>query len=157
MNEKLNIKVEDRLLEARKEGLRQFHETSMRPHGKLWGMDVFSWSNPNASLISNTLHSFPFPVIWIGNGSTIINAISEEEDVLANLHSIIAYDFNVFNLKDEWLSKVKNCAGTETVEQTFEFLKMFKAPQTVLMFTAAGDNQEENTKVFEDYLKLVQL
>ena len=157
MNEKLNIKVEDRLLEARKEGLRQFHETSMRPHGKLWGMDVFSWSNPNADLISNTLHSFPFPVIWIGNGSTIIDAISEEEDVLANLLSIIAYDFNVFNLKAEWLSKVKNCAGTETVEQTFEFLKMFKAPQTVLMFTAAGDNQEENTKVFEDYLKLVQL
>lgn len=157
MNEKLNIKVEDRLLEARKEGLRQFHETSMRPHGKLWGMDVFSWSNPNAGLISNTLHSFPFPVIWIGNGSTIIDAINEEEDVLANLHSIIAYDFNVFNLKDEWLTKVKNCAGTETVEQTFEFLKMFKAPQTVLMFTSSGEKQLENMKIFDDYLKLVQL
>jgi hypothetical protein len=34
---------------------------------------------------------------------------------------------------------------------------MVKAPQTILMFTATGENWEERKKEFENYLKLVQV
>lgn len=157
MNEKLNTRIEDKLLEARREGLKQIHETSMRPHGKLWGMDVFSWFNPTPDMVANTLHSFPFPVIWIGNGTDITQALTEEELVINNLRSVISYDTNVFNFKGTWLDGLKNCAGTSSVEEAFHFLRMFKAPQTVLMFTASGDNWEEQKVAFEKYLELVQV
>lgn len=156
MNEKLNTRTEDRLLEARKEGLNKMHETSMRPHGKLWGMDVFSWVNPSTEMISNTLHSFPFPVIWIGNGSDIIQSLNEEELVIHNLRSVITHDTNIFNLKDSWLEGLKNCAGTDSVEAAFHLVQLFKAPQTVLLFTASGEKWEEDAAQFEEFIKLLK-
>lgn len=156
MKDKVKLNVEETLLEARRESLQQIHTNSMRSHGKLWGMDVFSWSNPNSEIIANTLRSFPFPVIWIGNGSDIVSALNEEELVANNLHAIISYDTNVFNFKESWLSKIPNCAGTQSVADAHHFLKMFKAPQTVLMFTASGDNHMDNMNEFEHFLFLVQ-
>jgi hypothetical protein len=157
MSEKLGTRTEDRLLEARRESLHQLNESSIRPHGKLWGMDVFSWFNPTPSLIANTLHSFPFPAIWIGNGAVIAKALAEDELLLNNLSAIISYDSSIFNLENHWLDKIENCVGTQSVEEAFHFLKMVKAPQTILMFTATGENWEENKKEFEDFLKLVQV
>lgn len=157
MEKKTNIRIEDRLLKARKESLHQMNATSMRPHGKLWGMDVFSWFHPDPELIANTLHSFPFPVIWIANGADIIQALKEEELVLNNLHAVVAYDASIFSLENSWLDGIKNCAGTTTVDEAFHFLRMFKAPQKVFMFTASGENWEENKRTFEDFLKLVQV
>ena len=68
-------KKEDQLLEARQEGLRNAENSSIRPHGKLWEMDVFSWYKPNIHVLANTIHAFPFPVIWVANSSDIIEAI----------------------------------------------------------------------------------
>jgi hypothetical protein len=60
-------------------------------------------------------------------------------------------------LENNWLDQLKNCVGTQSVNEAFQFLKMIKAPQTILMFTATGENWEENKKEFEDFLKLVQV
>lgn len=152
MNEKLNTRTDERLLDARREGLKNFHETSMRSHGKLWGMDVFSWINPKNELIANTLNSFPFPVLWVGNSSNIRKALEEEELIMSNLHSVVVYDSNVFNFHEDWLDGIKNCAGTNSVEDAFSFLKLFKAPQKVLLFTTSRENSEENMQSFENYL-----
>lgn len=157
MDKKTNIHTGDRLLEARRESLRQMNATSMRPHGKLWGMDVFSWFHPDPELIANTLHSFPFQVIWIANGDDVISALKEEELVVNNLHAVITYDASIFKFEDSWLNGIKNCAGTQTVEEAFHFLRMFKAPQKVLMFSASGENWEAHKTAFEDFLKLVQV
>jgi hypothetical protein len=157
MREKVGTRAENRLLEARRESLHQLNESSIRSHGKLWGMDVFSWFNPSPSLIANTLHSFPFPAIWIGNGTVISKVLAEDELLLNNLSAIISYDSNIFKLENNWLDQLNNCVGTQSVNEAFQFLKMIKAPQTILMFTATGENWEENKKEFEDFLKLVQV
>lgn len=157
MKDKLKINIEDRLLETRRESLHQMNTTSMRSHGKLWGMDVFTWSNPNPEIIANTLQSFHFPVIWVGNGSDIVNALEKQELVLNNLQAVVSYDTNVFNFDKSWLNGIPNCAGTQTLTDAYHFLKMFKAPQTILMFTSSGDNWSENAKDFENFLNLVQV
>jgi hypothetical protein len=157
MREKVGTRAENRLLEARRESLHQLNESSIRSHGKLWEMDVFSWFNPSPSLIANTLHSFPFPAIWIGNGTVISKVLAEDELLLNNLSAIISYDSTIFKLENNWLDQLKNCVGTQSVNEAFHFLKMIKAPQTILMFTATGENWEENKKEFEDFLKLVQV
>lgn len=157
MDKNLNIRIEDRLLEARRESLGRMNATSMRPHGKLWGMDVFSWFHPDPEIIANTLQSFPFPVIWIGNGLDITQTLAESDLKNNNLSAVIAYDSNVFNLKNTWLDGIKNCAGTNSVDAAFVFLRMFKAPQNVLMFTASGNDWEHHRNCFEEYLKVVQV
>jgi hypothetical protein len=120
-------------------------------------MDVFSWFNPTPSLIANTLHSFPFPAIWIGNGSVIAQALAEDDELLNNLASVISYDSSIFKLDNHSLDQIKNCVGTQSVNEAFHFLKMVKAPQTILLFTATGENWEEHKKEFENFLKLVQV
>jgi len=157
MSEKLTSLGEEQLLRARNEGLKLFRDSSMRPHGKLWGMDVFSWFNAEPSSIANTLHSFPFPVVWVGNGRDIKEALTEQEVVLSNLRAVVIYDSNIFNFNDSWLDGLKNCAGTQTVEDAFEFVKMLKAPQTVLIFTASGEKWEEQKESFEEFLKSVRI
>lgn len=157
MSEKNITRTGDRLLEARRESLQQMNTTSMRPHGKLWGMDVFSWIHPNPSLVINTLHAFPFRVFWLGNASDIEAALLEDELLLGHIHAVVTYDSNVFKFKDEWLNKIENCAGTGTLSDSFHLLEMFKAPQTVLLFTASGENAENLKQEFENYLNLVRI
>ncbi len=45
--------------------------SSLRSHGKLFGMDAFSWHNPNISVLAKTIESFPFKTIWLGNFAEI--------------------------------------------------------------------------------------
>jgi len=62
---KKQIGAEESLLKARVEGMHQLEKGSLRPHGKLWGMDVFSWYNPMRFELENVLSSFPSPVLWL--------------------------------------------------------------------------------------------
>jgi hypothetical protein len=156
MSEKNITRSGDRLLEARRESLQQMNTTSMRPHGKLWGMDVFSWIHPNPSLVINTLHAFPFKVFWIGNASDIELALLEDKSLLYQLHALITYDSNVFTFRDEWLNKVENCAGTAMLSDSFHLLELFKASRTVLLFTATGEHANKLKEEFEHYLNLVR-
>ena len=64
MSEKEIAKIENSILQARKEGLLKASDTTMNSHGKLWGMDVFSWINPNPVVLSATMESFPFPILF---------------------------------------------------------------------------------------------
>jgi hypothetical protein len=157
MSEKNITRTGDRLLEARRESLQQMNTTSMRPHGKLWGMDVFSWIHPNPSLVINTLHAFPFRVFWLGNATDIEAALMEDELLLGHVHAAVTYDSNVFKFRDEWLNKIENCAGTAKLSDSFHLLEMFKASQTILLFTASGENAEELKEEFENYLNLVRI
>lgn len=45
--------------------------SSLKSHGKLFGMDAFSWHNPNISVLAKTIESFPFKTIWLGNFAEI--------------------------------------------------------------------------------------
>jgi hypothetical protein len=52
MEKKQDLNLENRLLDFRKESLKKLNTTTMRSHGKLWGMDVFSWFLPDPELIT---------------------------------------------------------------------------------------------------------
>ena len=103
MEKKLGVRIEDRLLEARNEGLQNMKETTLRPHGKLWGMDVFSWYKPSIHILSNTIHAFPFPVLWIGNGSDIYSTIEEDPSVCIQKKNAVL----LFSASDENWKKNK--------------------------------------------------
>lgn len=146
----------DRLLEARSEGLNKMKESSLRPHGKLWGMDTFSWYQPNVNLLSNTLHSFPFPVVWIGNSVDINNTIEEDPSVCFQLNSVITFDNSRIDVPVEAISKIKNVASVNSLKDAYSVLKSFKNKNTVLLFSASGENWKENKESFEGFLSMFQ-
>jgi hypothetical protein len=156
MEKKLTSNIEEQLLRARTEGLREVADSSLRPLGKLWGMDVFTWHNPYHGMLSNTISAFPFPVIWIGNGADVVSTLLDDKLLCSNLHSVILTDASILELKSEWVSNIRNCAGTNSVIDAIEMLKVFKAPQKVLLFTSSGETALEQRREFEDYIKMVQ-
>ncbi len=73
------------LLSARQETLQKLQTTAMRPHGKLWGLDVFSWLEPDMELLANTIHSFPFQVVWISNKEILEGVVAADPQILSNV------------------------------------------------------------------------
>jgi hypothetical protein len=157
MEKKVNVGIEERLLQARKETLQNREETTLRPLGKLWGMDVFTWSNPLPGMIANTIHAFPFQVIWMGNIRDVLHTLGEDNTLCSNLHSVIMYDSSSFGLKGDWVCDMKNYICTSSVNEALEMLKAVKEQRVVLLFTVSGDEQLENRQKFEEYVKLVQV
>lgn len=150
-------KLGDRLLDARQEALKNHHSSGIRPHGKLWGMDVFSWIHPDLHVLSNTVHAFPFPVIWFGGTHEITCTLEEDPSLLSNISSIVLYESNLFTLPDELINTVRNCVGAGSVEEAFQMLRIVKSPPSVLLFTASGNEAEDLKMEFESVLKVLQL
>jgi hypothetical protein len=156
MERKLTLTSDERLLRAREESLLNHEEGSLRPLGKMWGMDVFTWVNPYPGMVSNTIHSFPFTVVWIGNSSDVLNTICEDETLCSNLHAIVLSDASILDLNARIVDNVRNCAGTNSVLESIEMVKVFRSQQKVLLFTSSGIDAIERKTEFENYVKLVQ-
>lgn len=154
---KQRIQTGEQLLQARIKNLEQVEKSSLRPHGKLWGMDVFTWYNPSSYELENTLTSFPFPVIWFGNHATISELLHASQDVWSNLQTICVYDSGKVDLPSEALHTIKNVMGTTEFKDVVEFMRAFKQKNAVFLFTASGDTIATDKKQFEDFLKLHQL
>ncbi|MBI1836114.1 MAG: hypothetical protein HYR91_02495 [Flavobacteriia bacterium] len=147
---------EKQLLEARREGLKNAENTSIRPHGKLWDMDVFSWYKPNIQVLTNTIHAFPYPVIWVGNSADILNAINEDETIATQLHAVMAIDNSKLALDLIDKKEIPNVAGTNEVEHTLALVKATKHKNTILLFSASDENWENDKKEFDEFIALHQ-
>ena len=147
----------EQLVHLRQETIPFGASGGLRSLGKLWGMDVFSWHEPYIGILCNTIHSFPFPVIWLGGKNEVTAALNEDEQLLSNLHSIITTDSTSFTLDVNWISTLRNYVGTGSVTDALEMLKVVKAPKKVLLFTSSGEHSLELRKEFETYVKLVQV
>ncbi len=157
MEKNLTTSQEEKLLRAREQVLQNQESGSLRPLGKLWGMDVFTWVNPFPGMIANTIHSFPFEVIWIGNESDVLRTLSEDQTLCSNLHSVVIYDRPEFSMKGAWVCDVDNHICTQNVTDALEMLKAIKTTKKVLLFTTSGPQQVEDRTTFEEYVKLVQV
>lgn len=153
----MNTKItgtESPLVEARKESLKQFQSFALSAHGKLWDMDLFSWCNPEIELLANTMHSFPFHVIWVGNQSDIVKMLEIEPHLVSNLHTVISYDYPVelMVLHDFNIPTYQFANLTQALTHLFNV----KDAKTVCLFTASSLNWLKNKALFDNFLSLVQ-
>jgi hypothetical protein len=156
MEKQRTISAEELLLGARKESLSRINQTALRSHGKLWGMDVFSWIHPNMSTIGTTINSFPFSVSWVGNAHDLTKALETQPELTEKLSAVLMFDNTVFALKNEYLNSIKNCVGTSSVEEAMRMVKIAAQPQSILLFTASGENAEAAKIEFENTLNVLQ-
>jgi hypothetical protein len=156
MEHKLKQKLGNSLVESRKESLEKMHKTSIRPHGKLWGMDVFSWYLPTADLLVNTLHTFPFPVVWLGGNEEINETLKLDDTITSHLNTLLFHDSSKMKLSAEnWLNS-KSVASVSNLKDALRLLSSFKQKNTVLLFTDSSENWESKKETFENFLSLHQ-
>jgi len=157
MDQKLERKLGESLLDARKEALKQIAHGTLRAHGKLWGMDVFSWANPEFELVVSMIDSLPFPVIWVGNKDILDWCGEFQPSVWTNIKTIIAFDAPRLIFTQKEFVSIENVIGISSVDEAFEFVKGAKYKGAVLLFTASGNEWERNYKSFNDFMNLHQI
>ena len=151
---KIIINSSQQLAEARAENLKNVEAATLRPHGKMWGMDVFSWYNPSNDDLLTLFQSFPAPITWIGNKSMIESVFAEASDSIVNLKVVCAY--NQVDLKLENANYLDAVHGTEDVKSAFDIVKVRKQGNGIILFTASGNEWATQRNDFEYYLKIEQ-
>jgi hypothetical protein len=154
MSEKEIALIENSILQARKEGLLKAGDSSMQSHGKLWGMDVFSWLNPKPAVLSATMDSFPFPIFWISSFPER-NEVMDLNIALTNkIHfSLILDDYTLVDAKSSGVE----IASVSNLNEAFDQIRRLKIKPSILLFTYSKSDWEYQKKCFNDYLSMAQV
>lgn len=150
------LQSQEQLVRAREYGLSNPETGSLRSHGKLWGMDVFSWYKPTSFELENTLSSFPSPIFWLANQQDVLNLLTEGSTWKPNVELLCIYDKAGFNLPDELLSDIETILGSATVEDALSIFKSIHHNKGILLFTSSGETWKESKSSFESFLKINQ-
>jgi hypothetical protein len=153
MSEKEIAQIEDSIIQARKEGLLKATDSTMQSHGKLWGMDVFSWINPKPEVLAATMDSFPFPIIWISSMVEKENVLTEKPNLLGKIH----YSIEINSNQSTNALVVKNVKKVSSITEAFEEIQRIKIKPSILLFSYANSDWEYQINRFKDYLFLVQI
>jgi hypothetical protein len=148
--------IQKQLLDARKQSLDEQVIGLLRSHGKLWGMDVFSWNKPSLYELENTLSSFPAPICWFANESDILNLLKEETYWINNVKLICSYDKAGFKLPNKIMDSVDTVLGAADINDALYLLRSLKKSQGILLFTSSGENWSSSKQTFEAFLALHQ-
>jgi hypothetical protein len=145
---------ENSLLEARAEALRAAERKSLRPLGKLWGMDVFTWYDPHVTELSATISTFPFPVFWLGNARLVRELGQVDPASMRALTWCGQFDDAYLQLPADVLAPMPLVTATETLDDALEILRHVKQPRHILLFTVSGNEWKTKLSDFEAFVKL---
>jgi hypothetical protein len=149
------VKSNEQLLQAREEGLKQAQQVNtMQAHGKILGMDTFSWMNPQVDMLATLLSSFPFSILWIGTQQQIEQCLKLYPELSKNIESILIHDTSSLGLNHAALQKINTIACVDGVEYAFEFVKSMKLKKGVLMYTNENETAITDRKAFEEFVQI---
>lgn len=145
--------------EKEKSGVKNFVEQSselsisrtgtLMPKGKLFGMDAFVWLYPGVETLSSTIESFPFDVVWIGNGS-------EMEAILEQNHTIETKVLR-YLIIGETEFKNEKCLYFADINEALKSIKENSKKPGIVLFTSTDSNTEYTNRQINNYLELVQV
>lgn len=153
MNTDQKVRIES-LLEARGEALKAAERQSLRPLGKLWGMDVFTWYDPKVGELSATIATFPFPVFWLGNARLVKELAQVDPAVMRTLTWCGQYDDAQLQLPADVLAPMPLVTATETLEDALEIVRHIRQNRHILLFTVSGNEWKTKLADFEAFVKL---
>lgn len=155
-NEKSTLSKEQELVQLRRQQLDSPVVGGLRPHGKLWGMDVFSWFKPGMAELESTLSSFPHPVCWYANEAEILDLVAFDDAALHNVSMICTYDKAGFALPNPAIDQLNMLLGAASMEDALQLMRPLKQFHKILLFTSSGENWAEHRASFENFLSLHQ-
>lgn len=150
------IDLQTQLLQARKESLENAEKLSLRPLGKLWGMDVFTWYNPSVEELASTISTFPFPVFWFANELQVREMAQVDPQTMRNMEWIAQFDNPQLQIPSDIAASIPLFTATETLEDALTILSHNKKARHILLFTVQGNEWKTKMNDFENYVKLHQ-
>jgi hypothetical protein len=142
------------LLQAREEALRSAEMRSLRPLGKLWGMDVFSWYAPSVYEVSATIGAFPFPVLWLGNEALVNELAQVDPQAMKQLEWCAQYDSAALRIPGDVMASMPLVTATETLDEALVFLRHLERKKRIVLFTVSGNEWKTRMADFESFVKL---
>ena len=142
------------LLDARREALSAAERQSLRPLGKLWGMDVFTWYNPTVYELSSTITTFPFPVFWLGNAGLVKELAQVDPAAMRILHWCGQYDCAHIDLPGDVIGPMPLVTATDSLEDALGFVRHLKQNKHILLFTVSGNEWKTKLSDFEEFVRL---
>ena len=133
--------INDSLLKSQRVGL--------RAHGKLKGLDVFTWMQPEQNALINFFESIPSGIIWVGNPTEIEAVLSVHLQLTNKFQSILSFGENRtgFMLENEFLD----------IQEVLNGLMSELTSTGTLLFTCTDSDSEYVALKIAAYLNLVQL
>lgn len=156
MSERKQVVQHSNLLQARKNNREELEVGMLRPHGKLWTMDIFTWFKPSIHDLENTLSSFPYPTIWFGTQQEIESILVEDETLIKRICLVCMFENDSVKLPVEVIHSLRSFLTCKNLEDGLEMLKNLKISKSVLLFTSSSENWKEHKHIIETYLQIHQ-
>lgn len=148
--------LHDKLLDARNEALKnQDVHQSIRAHGKVAGMNTFSWIHPQVDLLAKTIESLPFQLTWIGCTDQVTELAKNYPDVMQKISSVVVYDPNGRNAEISAMSELKTVLCIDDLYDGLSFIRLSKKEDVGLLFTSDLINWRERLNQFEMYISSI--
>ena len=145
----------EQLLQAREQGLKQAQQVdTMQAHGKILGMDTFSWMNPHVDMLATLLASFPFSILWIGTQRQIEECLRVYPELSGNIETILIHDVSSMELSQAALRSINTIACVDGLEHAFEFVRTMKLKKGVLMYTNEDQTAISDKGIFEEFVQI---
>jgi hypothetical protein len=121
----------------------------LRAHGKLKGLDVFTWMQPEQNALINFIESIPSGIIWVGNPTEIEAVLSVHPQLMNKFQSILSFGENRtgFMLENEFVD----------IQEVLNGLMTELTSTGTLIFTCTESDSEYVALKIAAYLNLVQL
>jgi hypothetical protein len=131
------------------DSLRKSQGEGIRAHGKLKGMDVFSWMQPDQQALANFMTAMPSSILWVANPAEIEAVLTDHPEILNKFQCILSYGENRtgFMLENEF----------EDIQEVLNALMPELKSMGTLLFTCTENDSEYVSLKISAYLNLVQL
>ena len=131
------------------DSLRKSQGEGIRAHGKLKGMDVFSWMQPDQQALANFMTAMPSSILWVANPAEIEAVLTDHPEILNKFQCILSYGENRtgFMLENEF----------EDIQEVLNALMPELKSTGTLLFTCTENDSEYVSLKISAYLNLVQL
>lgn len=124
----------------------------MRAHGKLLGMDTFSWCDPHFESLVTAIQSFPFPVIWICKHEQYRCALTYYPEVAEKIQSLLIYDQGNVKFKQVDPSNLPELIAMEGLRDLLNVLPTMISKKCVVLFTTEDSDQTRDLKTFISFI-----
>lgn len=150
MIKKTGRNIKDELVDKRHEDRRQLLNGNMRSHGKLWGMDCFSWFNPDLDALKSAIQHFHLPVIWVSTTSLINELLIHDNAWMKNLEVICTIDDNLDQLNMDKLQNGTTIMVNSMLVEALKIIQQINHSNRILLISS------DRNECFKDQLVVDQ-
>ncbi len=138
---------------VRKAGLDEMNTaTALCPHGKVAGMDVFSWVNPDVDALNAMIASMPYKVIWAA--TTVQARALWEMNALAlkSIETLVIYDSGQVHT-EQWFSAFDNVLCVNGADHALMILDKVREQNRVFVWSLPKNNWGEIKTMLTNHLQ----